>query len=108
MAGEKDAEASAPAVTEQAATEQTTAKAAADAQKAEAEGASALQKELEAALLANAGQLQAGGGARERRCADSRRDSLTRTHAFWDTQPVPNLSESTEDIDDADMGAPAG
>jgi len=26
------------------------------------------------------------------------------THAFWDTQPVPNLSDSTEDLDDSEMG----
>jgi len=26
------------------------------------------------------------------------------THAFWDTQPVPAMSESTEDVDDSEMG----
>ena len=29
------------------------------------------------------------------------------THAFWDTQPVPSLSESTEDLDDSEMGTAA-
>ena len=29
------------------------------------------------------------------------------THAFWDTQPVPAMSESTEDVDDSEMGTAA-
>ena len=29
------------------------------------------------------------------------------THAFWDTQPVPNMSDSTEDLDDSEMGTAA-
>ena len=29
------------------------------------------------------------------------------THAFWDTQPVPAMSESTQDLDDSEMGTAA-